>query len=120
MLSIGRLARVISRNPTLMQRSLLFKTEYSHTNDGDIFPRQYNFYWPKEKKKILYGDKIVPQVEGQYHDVLMLPGQDGGETGMLINEIIERDVPISAENVCMLIHQFIENNMMTKGVFDKI
>ena len=41
------------------------------------------------------------------HDVLTLPSQDRGLVGDLFVEMLKRNVPISAENVCMLIHQFI-------------
>lgn len=63
---------------------------------------------------------IKPKIRESFHDVLTMPSQDLGIISDLFNEVIRRDVPISAENVCMLLHQFMENGLMTKEAFDKL
>lgn len=88
-----------------------------HT-DGDTLPRQHSFYWTKQQKKLLYGKKIKFDLTEQFHDVLKLPSQDPGVISTLFDEIQVRDVPISPENVCMLIHQFIEYDLLSAPVFD--
>ena len=105
----------------VMARGLLWKGQAKIHHDGDELPKQYYPYvLTKEQKKIIYGPMIKPKIKESFHDVLTMPHQDRGIVGDLFNEVMERDVPISGENVCMLIHQFMESGLMTKEMFDKL
>ena len=75
-MNISRVAANINRSLALPKLCLRMKA-YFH-NDGDSLPRQYGFYHKPEYRKILYGKRIRPKIEGKYHDVLTLPNQDEG------------------------------------------